>query len=408
MKKKTRININTSFKIYLKVLLSFINNKYPPKKKFENDLKNFFLTENLLLTSQGRVAAFNIFKVILTSKKNEILISPYTLTEVINAIKYAGGKPVYVEIDIKKGLPLEKDLDKKINENTAGLVITHLYSNKEDILNFKYKYEQKIKIVEDVAINFGAKIDQYNFLGTIFDYSFFSFGVMKNLCTFHGGVIFAKDKSKLFEIEQNLNKNIKYPTFDSLKLLFFCILIDFFYSKYIYNFFTHYILSIPLKKLDQLMYPGVYPKFFKKIPKYYNYCFQENFSIAGIQNLKKLDSRHIRKIEKVKIYEKYLDKNLKINNYNFYEVNSFLEYPVLLKKNNNKFLSKELLKIGYDVRHTWYINNSRYLNLNNTESFPNCEYLHEKILSLPTHDKILEKDVIKICQLINFYEKSNI
>ena len=169
MKKKTRININTSFKIYLKVLLSFIINKYPPKKKFENDLKNFFLTENLLLTSQGRVAAFNIFKVILTSKKNEILISPYTLTEVINAIKYAGGKPVYVEIDIKKGLPLEQDLDKKINENTAGLVITHLYSNKEDILNFKYKYEKKIKIVEDVAINFGAKIDQYNFLGTILD-----------------------------------------------------------------------------------------------------------------------------------------------------------------------------------------------------------------------------------------------
>ena len=36
-------------------------------------LKNYFFTENILLTSQGRVAAFNIFKVILSEKKREIL-----------------------------------------------------------------------------------------------------------------------------------------------------------------------------------------------------------------------------------------------------------------------------------------------------------------------------------------------
>ena len=98
-----------------------------------------------MLTSQGRVAAYNIFKVILSDQKREILICPYTLTEVINAIIYAGGKPVYVEIDIKKGLPLENDLDNKINENTAGLVLTHLYSSKDDILNFHKKYSKKSK-----------------------------------------------------------------------------------------------------------------------------------------------------------------------------------------------------------------------------------------------------------------------
>ena len=140
MIKKTRININTSFKIYIKVFLSFIFNTGKKNKKyFEKLIRNYFFTDNILLASQGRVAAFNIFKVILSKKKKEILISPYTLTEVINAIIYAGGKPVYVEINLKNGLPLENDLNKKINENTAGLVITHLYSNKEDILNFHKK-----------------------------------------------------------------------------------------------------------------------------------------------------------------------------------------------------------------------------------------------------------------------------
>ena len=407
MKKKTRININTSFKIYIKVFLSFVlNNGKKNEKIFKENLQNFFNTKNILLTSQGRVAALNIFKALTTEKKKEILISPYTLTEVVNAIIYAGGKPIYVEIDLKTGLPLESDLDKKINEKSAGLILTHLYSNRDDIINFHKKYNNKIPIIEDVAINFGASINQNKPLGTIFDFGFYSFGTMKNLCTFHGGAIIAKNRLKLDKIKKNLNQNADYPIVESLKLLIFCMLIDILYNKYIYNFFTHYILKFSIKKLDVLMYPGVYPKFSIKIPRSYQYKFQSNFAIAGIENLKNLKLQNIERLQKVKLYEKYLNKNLMINNFIYYEVNSFLEYPILLKKNNNKFLSKKLLEIGYDIRHTWYVSNIRYLNLNyNIKNFPNCEFLHEKVLSLPTHNKLQEKDIIKICELINRFEK---
>lgn len=407
MKKNTRININTSFKIYIKVFLSFIFNQGKKnREKLKILLQNFFSKNNLLLTSQGRVAAYNIFKVILSDKKNEILICPYTLTEIINAIIYAGGKPVYVEIDLKTGLPLEDDLDKKINYKTAGLVITHLYSNKEDLLKFAKKYNQRVKIIEDAAINFGAKIEKNKFIGTLFDYGFYSFGIMKQLFTFHGGIIYSKDRFKLLEIEKNLDQNINYPAIKSLKLFFFCILIDFFYNRLIFNFFTYYILKLPIKKLEKLMNPNVYPQFFENTPDHYKYKFQSNFAVAGIENFKTLENKIHNKIEKVKLYENNLDKKLILNNFSFYEVNSFLEYPILLKKNNSKFLSKELLKIGYDIRHTWYVNSSRYLN-NNYEfnDFSNCENLHEKVLSLPTHDKISEEDIVKISKLINFFEK---
>ena len=308
MIKKTRININTSFKIYLKVFLSFIfkrGNNY--EKIFKKSLKEFFFTENILITSQGRVAAYNIFKVVISEQKKEILISPYTLTEVVNAIIYAGATPVYVDIDIKTGLPLESDLDQKINDKTACLVVTHLYSNKEDILEFSKKYKNKLKIVEDVAINFGARIEKNFFLGTFFDYGFYSFGIMKNLCTFHGGAVYSKDKLKLDEIENNLSKNTDYPTILSLKLVFFSMLIDFLYSKYIYNIFTHNILKLSLKRLDQFMYPGVYPKFSNKKPTHYNYNFQKNFAIAGIENLKVLQNKIDSRIQKVKLYEKNLN-----------------------------------------------------------------------------------------------------
>ena len=70
MRKNKRININTSFKVYIKVFLSLIFNQgNKNKQKFKKLLQNFFHTDSLLLTSQGRVAAFNIFKVILSNKK---------------------------------------------------------------------------------------------------------------------------------------------------------------------------------------------------------------------------------------------------------------------------------------------------------------------------------------------------
>ena len=407
MIKKTRININTSKKIYFKVLLSFIFNQGKDYKKiFLQKLKDFLLTDNLLVTSQGRVAAYNIFKVVISDEKNEILISPYTLPEVVSAILYARGKPIYVDINLKTGLPLEVDLDKKINKKTAGLVLTHLFSNKEDIIEFNKRYQKKLSIIEDVAINFGAKIDQKKFLGTIFDYGFYSFGVMKNLCTFHGGAIFSRDKDMLNIIEENLKKNIDYPIILSLKLFFFCILIDVMYSKYIYNFFTHYILKLSIKNLDRLMYPGVYPKFPNVIPKHYHYKFQKNFAIAGIENLRVLNNRIDERIKNVKLYEKYLIDDLKLNVYDFYNINSFLEYPILLNKNKNKFISEKLLAIGYDVRHTWYVNSARFIKLDSKfDDFVISDKLHESVLGLPTHNKINETDIINICELINYYEK---
>lgn len=407
MIKKTRINISTSFKIYFKFFLSLIPIIGKKNEKiFLKSLRNFFFTDKILLTSQGRVAAYNIFKVILSEKKKEILICPYTLTEIVNAIIYAGGKPIYVEIDLKNGLPLEEDLNKKINENTAGLVLTHLYSNIEDLSNFHSKYDGKIKIIEDVAINFGAKIDEKKFLGTLFDYGFYSFGIMKHVCTFHGGAIYCKDESKFNEIYQNLKNNINFPIIKSLKLVIFCILIDIFYSKYVYSFFTHHILKLSISSLEKLMNPNVYPKFPKSIPDHYNYNFQNSFAIAGVENLKNYEAKIDNRIKKVKLYERYLDKSLTINFFSNYKINSFLEFPILLKRKDNKFIHHQLLKKGYDIRHTWYVNIARYLKLNfNLEDFKNCEYLHEKALSLPTHDKISEIDIINICNLINYYEK---
>ena len=411
MIKKTRIHINANIKFYLGVLKSFIfsNNKIK-FKEFRDQLQKKLKTNNIVLTSQGRVAAYNIFKVLLNGNKKEIIISPYTLTEVVNAIEYAGGIPKYVDIDLKNGLPDETKLDLIINNDTAGIVITHLFSNDENIIRFKEKYFGKIKIIEDTAINLGAKTLNDRHLGTLFDFGFYSFGVMKGLCTFHGGAIYAKEDKYLKIIKENMEKNIEYPLFKSVKLVLFTFMIDIVYNKYLFNYFSYYLLQFVKKYkisiLEKMTYPGVYPKISKTKPKHYNYNFSYFFSNSGLINLDLLDKRQLNRVHNVKFYEKYLNDNLKILKTTNYNINSFLEYPILLKKNLNKEISEKLFNIGYDVRHTWYINSVRVKNLNyKLSEFEASDKLHNYILSLPTNKYFNEEDIKIICNLINKYEK---
>ena len=79
-----------------------------------------------------------------------------------------------MDIDQKTGLIDVTKLEQKINSNTAGVIITHLYSHNDDIKKFILKFKNKITIIEDAAINFGAKMNN-QFLGTLADFGFLVF-----------------------------------------------------------------------------------------------------------------------------------------------------------------------------------------------------------------------------------------
>ena len=108
----SRFSINLNLKKIL-IFLSSIIFKINCKKNFLLKLKSILKTNNIVLTSQGRSALFYILKSIISDKKREIIISPYTLPEVIFCIKYSGGTPILVDINIETGLLDLESLKKK-------------------------------------------------------------------------------------------------------------------------------------------------------------------------------------------------------------------------------------------------------------------------------------------------------
>ena len=86
---KSRVRIETNFFIYLFTLISILIPSLAKKNtsNLYKKISKFLHTKNILFTGMGRVAAYNIFKFLINKNKNEIILSPYTLKEIIFAIK---------------------------------------------------------------------------------------------------------------------------------------------------------------------------------------------------------------------------------------------------------------------------------------------------------------------------------
>ena len=409
----SRFSINLSLKkifIFLWSIISRNNNK----KNFLKKLKSILKTKNIILTSQGRSALYYILKNVILEKKREIIISPYTLPEVIFCIIYAGGLPIFVDINIKTGLIDLEKLQKKINNKTAGVIITHLY-------NDYYNYNKIVKfikkkgsiVIEDSAINFGSQYDK-KFVGKNSDYVFFSFNLIKNINLFYGGMIYAKNNRKFKEIKKNVKNLYSFPPGILFKQFFLGLIIYLLNIKLIYNLFSR-ILFVWFEKKNikfflEKIYPGKYSKKQKTIPKMYSYNFPDYAASLGLEQLKDYKSINKLRIKKVKEYQEKLSKINEIiipRSKEKYQICVFLEYPIIIKDNKKKKLYNFLLSKGIYLRNYWYVNTAKYFK--SKKNYLNSEYLENNILCLPTHSQISLKYINLICDEIeNFYleEKS--
>ena len=319
------------------------------------------------------------------------------------AIKYAGVKFYRYH---KTGLIDIIKLERKIDSNSAAVIITHLYSQKEDIKNFISKFKNKITIIEDAAINFGAKIDD-QYLGTLADFGFFSFAMVKNVNTFTGGAIFVKD-DKIFKNYISKQKLKKFPIYKTINLLFTALIIKLFFNNLSYQLSHYFLKFVYKKKLNFILrriYPVLYHNLQDKIPELYFYDFNWVMNDVGIYNLKNIEKDIIERIQKAKIYFQEIDDAVALKTNCFNGENCLLEYPIILKKDSCIYIHKELMEKGFDIRHTWYINNVKTLKNSKEEDFKQTYYLESKILCLPVHKNISEKDIKKISSIINNYNK---
>lgn len=124
---------------------------------------------------------------------DEVICPSYTFIATANSILFAGAKPVFVDID-----PRTYNIDPALIEaaitprTTAIMPVSQvgLACDLPEIMRIARKH--KLKVVEDAAPSLGAAIGDQR-LGSISDFTVFSFDARKILTTGEGGVITTND-----------------------------------------------------------------------------------------------------------------------------------------------------------------------------------------------------------------------
>jgi len=337
----------------------------PMVDKFEKKFSKIFLNGEECISTGSGTDALHLAYILAGIKKNDEVITPiFTCTATNIPLLYIGAKIKFVDVDPKTMNVSIDDLKKKISKKTKAIVCVHyggIPCEMNEIKRIAKKYN--VKVIEDAAQALGGKYDKKN-IGTISDFTIFSFQAIKHITTGDGGMLCIKDK-KLIEKA----KRIRWFGID--------------------------------RKKKQL---GIWKNDIKEIG--YKYQLTDLGASIGYQSL--IDFRKVIS-HRLKIYNIYLE-NLSINpnitcihDYDTKKKYAAWLFTILIKKKD--YLQKKLRKKNIETNQVHFRNDkySIFKKFVKNKKFKNMDKIENEYLVLPIHTKVSVREAKYICKLINSY-----
>ena len=403
-------------KIYGYSFLRQFKNIFIKKKCNATDfMKNFFrLNEeyDINFIFKARIGLFHILSFLFKNNKtrNKIILSSFTVFDMINMILLSGFKPIFVD-HYKNSSQIDFDQLKKIielNNDIGAVLLTHYNVNNSELLKISnICKEKKIILIEDCAISIASKLGN-DYVGKFGDYSIFSFGFYKFVNVLSGGMVFSKNKDFYnFVVEQEKNWN-EVKIYNLYKLIIKSFFIRIMSSKIIFNIIFPIIkfgYKNNVRPITKLLINDPKPHRKNSFPQEYKFRISQNQINEIIFQFKNLENQ--RKLRELN-YKNYSDniRNKKIiffhNKKDLLNKNAYLNFPIIIE-NKNKFLNY-MLDNNIDLSPQFYrsVNQLPFLS----EYSKQTKYIQDsvsKLITLPTYADINKSYINKIIETINRY-----
>lgn len=362
-------------------------------KKLETFLEKKY-SGKATLTHKGRQAIELALKASLLEPKSGVAVTGFTCIAVIEAIEKAGYTPVYIDIDPKTLNFTAEALEGKLEKNNIKVaMIQNTLGYPCDIESIsRLCKKNKLILIEDLAHSIGAVYSNGKEAGTVGDFVILSFSQDKVIDAVSGGALIVR--SSRFKVH-NSEKSANTPARDKLYPLLTWIVRKTYpvgLGKVLhFAFRTLHLLSDPMKNSA-------------------NVGISDWSAGIALYEFKKIENNLTHRRNVAKIYSENLDPKIISSKINSIIKNSTcLRFPVFVENRDN--FIKKLEESGVHASDIWYdspIAPKKYLGLARypKSSCPNAEKVAEKIMNLPTHTNISEKEAIKISELINLWLKS--
>lgn len=158
-------------------------------ERLEREIERRFDARHAIATSMARVGIYLALKHLLPPGRPKVILSPYTVADVINMVILSGAVPVFVDIDEETCNIDPGRIEEAVDGETGGILVTHLHGLACEMEEIRRIADRRgLFLVEDAAQAFGGRAGGRR-LGTIGDAGIYSFGTYKNVNAFYGGMV---------------------------------------------------------------------------------------------------------------------------------------------------------------------------------------------------------------------------
>ena len=362
----------------------------------ENAFKEYLGAKYAFSFNSGRSALYTIMKALDIKEGDEVLLQAFTCNAVPNPVLWAGGKPVYVDVDSTLNVD-PSDLEKKISDKSRAIIVQHTLgvpAQIDKILEIARRHN--LIVIEDCAHALGAK---YNgtLVGTFGDIAFFSFGRDKVISSVWGGMVTTNSEnlaSKIREIYKDLPKPSRSWTLKQLlHPLLFSVIIPTYYifGKYLLAFLRIVRgVGLAVSKIERM---GEQPTMFPaRMP--------DALAELALHQFGKLEKYNTHRKEIAELYFENINPA-------YARLPARYEGAIYLRFNIRHPNAKEVIqdaKRKHILLGDWYKNiidpiGTDFSKMHYTpDSCPNAERAAREIINLPTHINISSKNAKRIVQ----------
>jgi perosamine synthetase len=231
---------------------------YPERatRALEEEIRQHFGVRDVFLVSSGTAALVLTLRALRSlSRRSEVVLPAYTCFSVPAAVLAAGLKPVLCDIT-----PLTFDFDhellaRTLSDDTLCVIAHHLFGVPSDVARTRALCRRRgIVVVEDAAQAMGAESSGRQ-LGTLGDIGIFSLGRGKNITCGSGGIIVTRSDELGAAIARHYADVRMPPAGEALKDFLEIVLMAVFIRPRLYWIPA----ALPFLRLGQTIFPRRIP-----------------------------------------------------------------------------------------------------------------------------------------------------
>jgi len=338
----------------------------PKTKQFEENFRKYIGAKHAIALNSCTAGLHLALDVLGIKDGDEVITTSLTFSSTANVIVHHHAVPVFADINQKTWNIDSQQIEAKITKKTRAIIPVHLHGRPCDmdaIMKIARKY--KLHVVEDAA-HAAEAVYKKKKIGTLSDFTAFSFYVTKNIMTGEGGMLTTENDQWAEEARIRSLHGISKDA----------------WKRYSAEGFKPY----------ETIYPG------------YKYNMMDLVASFGIHQLKQVQANFRKRVQFWNMYEKAFRDNSLLVTPMPEEKNTVHArhlYALLLQIEKLKITRDEFIEalrqegIGSGIHftplhlHKFYRETYGY----KLGDFPNSEFVGERIISLPLSPALTKSDV---------------